>query len=152
TDASVAYATYAGFALGLYRTRDAGAHWSLRTSGMPANVGVTWLAIDPTDTQKLYAATDAGVYHSTDQGETWHAATTPIDFGGSSAASVVALDPKTPTTLYAGTFGGGMFKSTDSGDTWLLQNTGLSPSAVRGIAVHPTNGNALFAATTEGVA
>src|SRR5262249_12617870 len=32
--------------------------------------------------------------------------------------TVVAVDPLTPTTVYAGTHGGGIFKSTDGGATW----------------------------------
>jgi hypothetical protein len=38
----------------------------------------------------------------------------------------LAVDPNTPTTLYAGTYGGGMFKSTDGGATWSPVNTGLT--------------------------
>jgi len=38
--------------------------------------------------------------------------------------SVLVIDPKSPTTLYAGTTGGGVFKSTDGGGTWSASNTG----------------------------
>jgi photosystem II stability/assembly factor-like uncharacterized protein len=30
----------------------------------------------------------------------------------------LAIDPLTPTTLYAGTYGGGVFKSMDGGVSW----------------------------------
>ena len=30
----------------------------------------------------------------------------------------LAIDPKTPTTLYAGTYGGGVFKRLDGGGHW----------------------------------
>jgi hypothetical protein len=40
--------------------------------------------------------------------------------------SALAIDPITPSTLYAGTWNaGGVFKSTDSGGSWSAVNTGL---------------------------
>ena len=44
--------------------------------------------------------------------------------GGSIYA--LAIDPETPTTLYAGTWGGGVFKSTNGGGNWSAVNTGLT--------------------------
>src|SRR5713101_7344410 len=32
--------------------------------------------------------------------------------------TALAIDPVTPTNLYAGTYGGGVFKSTDGGTSW----------------------------------
>jgi hypothetical protein len=40
----------------------------------------------------------------------------------------LVLDPITPTTLYAGTGGGGVFTSTDGGGTWTAMNAGLANS------------------------
>ena len=37
----------------------------------------------------------------------------------------LAIDPTTPSTLYAGTDGGGVFKSTNGGAAWSAVNTGL---------------------------
>ncbi len=36
----------------------------------------------------------------------------------------LALNPATPSTLYAGAYGGGVFKSTDGGASWQARNTG----------------------------
>ena len=38
----------------------------------------------------------------------------------------LAIDPATPSTLYAGTYGGGVFKSTNGGAAWSAVNTGLT--------------------------
>jgi len=46
-----------------------------------------------------------------------------------------ALDPVTPTTLYAGT-GSGVFETVDGGATWALAGTGAGADA-RGVAVGP---------------
>jgi len=50
----------------------------------------------------------------------------------------MAINPTTPTTLYAGTYGGGVFKSTDGGATWSAVNTGLTNKSVRALAIDPT--------------
>src|SRR5262250_2426732 len=60
----------------------------------------------------------------------------------------LALDPTTPTTLYAGTLGGGVFKSTTGGSSWSAVNTGLANLEVRTLALDPTT---LYAGTLGGV-
>jgi photosystem II stability/assembly factor-like uncharacterized protein len=41
----------------------------------------------------------------------------------------------TPTTLYAGTFGGGVFKSTDGGESWESLSITIGGFAVSGYSV-----------------
>lgn len=77
----------------------------------------------------LYAGTTYGVFKSTNAGRSWQAA----DFGVPTVF-VLAVDPHTPTTLYAGTFRNGVFKSTDGADSWSAANTGL-PSNTDGTDV-----------------
>ena len=55
----------------------------------------------------------------------------------------LAIDPITPSTLYAGT-GGGVFKSTDAGATWSAANTGLT-NAVDALAIDPVTPSTLYA-------
>ncbi len=148
TNAGVAYATYSSFVQGVYRTKDAGVHWFPRVDGMLSDTGISEIAIDPTNSDNVYAATDSGLYYSTDQGENWHAATMPVGFENEAATSIV-VDPALPTTLFAGGFGGVVFVSSDSGQSFTLSNTGMSPSAVHGLATH--DGVTLLAATSEGV-
>src|SRR2546426_11464259 len=53
----------------------------------------------------------------------------------------LAIDPLNPTTLYAGTYGGGVFKSTDGGVSWSasgLTNIYTSVTALAIDAVTPT--------------
>src|SRR5262245_6650452 len=40
--------------------------------------------------------------------------------------NAIAVDPSTPTTVYAGTDSGGFFKSLDGGDTWNPIDAGIS--------------------------
>ncbi len=63
------------------------------------------------------------MFKSTNGGGVWSAVNT-----GLTATNVYALaiDPATPSTLYAGTIGGGVFKSTNGGGAWSAVNTGLT--------------------------
>ncbi len=55
--------------------------------------------------------------------------------------SAIVLDPLTPGTLYAGTYGGGLFRSTDGGGSW--QNL-FAGTNVRSLAIDPANPQVLY--------
>jgi len=68
----------------------------------------------------------------------------------------LAIDPITPTTLYAGTVYQGAFKSLNGGSSWSAVNTGLTNTRVNALALAPgppttlyagTNGSGVFAIT-----
>ena len=65
--------------------------------------------------------------------------------------AALALDPTTPTTLYAGTWEGGVFKTTDGGGSWRPVNTGLPCGpppctvSVTALALDPTTPTTLYA-------
>ena len=50
-------------------------------------------------------------------------------YGGD--VSALAINPTTPSMLYAGTAGGGVFQSTNSGGSWSAVNTGLGTPSYR---------------------
>jgi len=64
--------------------------------------------------------------------------------------SALAIDPATPATLYAGTWGGGVFKSTNGGESWSAVNTGLTNTDVRALAIDPDTPATLYAGTWGG--
>ena len=81
----------------------------------------------------LYAGTargtpGGGVFKSTDGGASWSPVNTGLTYT-SLHVPALALDPTTPTTLYAGT-DDGVFKSTDGGGSWSPVNTGLTCGAL----------------------
>src|SRR6266852_3350799 len=65
---------------------------------------------------------------------------------GDAFVNALAIDPRTSTTLYAGT-NGGVFKSTDGGNTWSAVNTGLPALFVNALAIVPTTPTTLYAGT-----
>ncbi|MBN1342840.1 MAG: hypothetical protein JXQ73_09190 [Phycisphaerae bacterium] len=155
TDADVLYAGGAGGRI--YKTTDAGRHWTLSNRGMEGEVAAVWsLAVDPTDPNILYAGTYQGVsgqlYKSADAGDTW----TPIDAGFPEIpvnVSDVLVDPENPQTVYVSTgfvdagIGQGVFKSTDGGASWLPINNGLDDLTVSDLVMDPRDPNTLYAGT-----
>ena len=61
----------------------------------------------------------------------------------------LAIDPATPSTLYAGT-DGGVFKSTNAGASWTAINSGLTHAFVTALAINPATPTTLYAGTRGG--
>ena len=66
----------------------------------------------------------------------------------------LAIDPQTPTILYAGTIaaygsGGSVFKSPDGGNSW--NATGLASTDVMALVIDPQNPMVIYAGTNHGV-
>jgi photosystem II stability/assembly factor-like uncharacterized protein len=116
--------------------------WHPADSGLPANVET--LAAAPIT---LYAGTwGEGVYRSTDHGATWQPANTgialPLHVQGG-----LAVNPVTPTQLFAGDYyGGGLYRSNNGAISWTLV---LSDTAVRAVAVHPLSPTIVLAGDRE---
>ena len=64
--------------------------------------------------------------------------------------SVLAIDPVTPTILYAGTEYGGVFRSTNGGGNWSTVNTGLTAFSVRALVIDSKTPTILYAGTCSG--
>jgi len=154
---------YAGTDRGVYRSDDAGASWRTDNAGLPA-FRVQTIAIDPTSPSTLYAGTltpdgveSVGIFKSTDGAASW----APINEGlidpltGISPLDVwsLAIDPKNPNTIFAGSRFSEIFKSVDGGLTWQFKtlggfNVGLETSAFQ---FDPSNSSRVLAATTLGL-
>ena len=75
---------------------------------------VVALALDPTNSSILYAATNPrGVWRSADGGASWAPGAKPL----TEHLQAIAVDPHTPTHVYLGTRAG-VFRSIDSGDNF----------------------------------
>jgi len=138
---------------GVYCSEDGGQAWAQRIDpGM--NTAIYALAIDPTDSQILYAGSNAnaasytgadpnrlyntvGVVHkSMDGGRSWTELSTGFVRG--TRVTDIRIDPENPATVYASTFGlmsaggnryvdsqFGVLKSVDGGATWSSMTAGL---------------------------
>jgi photosystem II stability/assembly factor-like uncharacterized protein len=106
--------------------------------GAPASEGfaLSAIQINPKSPNIVYASSllsdrdKRSVVKSTDGGRTWKAADTGLTEPASPTDSedlrvdALALDPRSPEVLYAGT-GLGVFKTTDGARTWKLASTGI---------------------------
>ena len=81
-------------------------------------------------------------------GTTWAAINNGLP--ENAGVQTLAIDPTNPSTLYAGTDGGGVFKSTDMGATWVAINNGLIDTNVLALAIDPTDASTLYAGTDTG--
>jgi hypothetical protein len=63
----------------------------------------------------------------------------------------MVLDPASPSTVYAGSLGGGVFKSTDGAATWVAMNNGLTDPDVQALAINSTSPQNLYAGTNGGL-
>ena len=59
----------------------------------------------------------------------------------------IVIDPVTPTTIYAGTIGGGVYKSVDGAETWFSVNIGLTDGSIFTLAIDPVTPTTLYAGT-----
>jgi len=82
--------------LALLRSVDSGGTW--QSVGPPCDV-YRAVAIDSANTSNVYAACSLGVMKSADGGNTWAAASTGLN---SVNVYALAIDPRTPSTIYAG--------------------------------------------------
>jgi len=109
----------------LTRSSDGGSTWLPFGEGLPRDehsVHILSLAIDPTDSNIIYAGTGGhvggghGVYKSTDGGQTWSAVNQGmLDY----RITALAVDPAHPQTVYAGADDGEFFKTSDGGQAWI---------------------------------
>lgn len=107
------------------------------------------------DNHETWYVTDAwaGIHRSTDDGLTW----SPINQGITATKGVdgipvfcVTVDPHDPDVVWLGTEGTGqIYRSQNGGDEWVEMSEGISkklrPLTFRGITVHPTDPNTLYA-------
>jgi len=126
---------------GVYRSTDGGETWAAFGTGLPGDV--IGLAIDPADSQQMYASVQFGVYRSVDAGATW----TEAD-GGLPNAQLwnVTFDPVRPDTAYAGGFYYGVYATVDGGLSWTPMNAGLRNKGILALRVDAV-GSRLFAGT-----
>jgi len=128
---------------------EGGSKWTSLSSTLP-NFYPVVLAIDPQNPKTLYAGTYAGdfgpaggIFKSTDGGVTWSAATSGLP-EVLREVSALAIDPKSPNTILAGT-DQGVFKSIDAGASWNKSNIGLPDTYISALTIDPQTPRTVYA-------
>ena len=112
-----------GGSKGVYKSVDGAASWT----NIYPDINLTAIVLDPVDPNTIYVAGRA-VNKSTDGGATW---TVSLDI----STQALAIDPKNPSVLYAGTYDG-VLRSTDGGVTWADFSAGLPAKSVSSLAIN----------------
>ena len=140
---------------GIYRSSDRGETWSRLTLGV-RKIGVTALAVDPTTPSTIYTANalvnreyqgGSLVTKTTDGGLHW--ADTALGVTGQSV-NWLAIDPASPSTVYASTYDSPLIKSVDAGAHWAKASNGLRPYYGGPPPLIATSGSTLYIGTNPG--
>jgi uncharacterized repeat protein (TIGR01451 family) len=112
---------------GILVSTDAGNTWTLQN---PGNVftghHVAQVAIDPHNSSREFAATDAGLFVTINAGASWTKPTDPTYAAVDGNITSVAINPATPTIVYIGGGAKTVAKSTDGGVHWAAASTGIA--------------------------
>jgi len=101
------------YSVGVLKSTDGGTTWNTTGLSWTQSQGylIYRLLIDPNDNTILYAATNDGVYKTTDAASSW-VQTANINFKD------MELNPGSSATIYGSTGWGEIYRSTDSGASW----------------------------------
>jgi len=134
---------------GLFRSTDAGESWEqIPTQSAPGLINVESLAIDPRNTNTIYAGTWYLPYKTTDGGQTW----TNIKNGIIDDSDIFAinLDPRDANHIIASACSG-IYETKNAGSNWRkVQGIPSQSRRTRAILQHPSIPGLVFAGTTEG--
>ena len=143
----------------MQRSDDDGAHWTDASQGLPGATqgpALTAIALDPTNSQTLYAAAGGGLFKTTNAGALWGLIGNGFP---ANPVSALVVDPSHPNIVYAAFGisqatgqGAGVFASVDGGVTWNARNTGLTDFNITALALDRNDPQSLYAGTdTQGV-
>ena len=153
---------------GVWKTTNGGDDWEYISSDIP-NLGTNTLAMSKANTNVIYAGTGefftrdidgAGMFKSTDKGQSWQQIASPDDYPSFKNVSRIVVDPNdeniviatTRNSVWASSLSSSIFKTTDGGATWTeLLNSGTADSDLSGrydddIDYDPTDFNTLYVA------
>ncbi len=117
----------------VYRSFDEGLSWSTHNRGLPPDLSLTAIAIDPAAADTAYLGTESeGVFRSR-SGTDWN----PVNVGlTNQSVAALAVDPNT-STVYLSTVGDGIFRSNNGGEAWEAFSSLLSVQYLKVLAVNP---------------
>jgi photosystem II stability/assembly factor-like uncharacterized protein len=136
----------------VYISDDAGDSW--HNYGKLEVEAATWvemrkLAVDYSNTQRVFCATDAGIFLSKDGGQNWQQSNNNL---GSYDVISLAIDPSAPENVVSGTDGRGAYVSTDGGGNWVQRfDSVFNRDIVYDLSFSRTKSGLVYAGTTSGL-
>ena len=129
------------YGYGIYKSTNKGLAWTLANNGL-TNYSVNTLLQTGA---KLFAGTDAGLFLSEDDGNSW----APVLNGFGLYPFPIKTFAVSGTTIYAGSNGGGVYVSTNSGSSWSQVNNGF-PNQYFTVQAIEIKGNKVLAGVVNG--
>lgn len=144
---------YAASFRALWKSTDAGDHWTRSDAGYGGDVAVG-IAVDRGNPSRVVVASNAGIFRSTDSGATWSASNSGLS---GTIARTLGSDREAVSPLWVSVngAGGGVHRSDDWGLTWTavplpVPSAAASALAVRGADVFAGWTNVLFRSRAGG--
>jgi len=133
---------------GFFKSIDGGRKW--RESPELKNEALHSLTQSDSNPSVLIAGTFNGIFRSDNSGDTWTQLPT-YNTPGLVHVESLAIDPRTTSTIYAGTWYL-PYKSTDGGQTWKnIKNGIIDDSDIFAIDIDPRDANHIIASACSGI-
>ena len=116
---------------GIWKSTDDGANWTPLSDNLP-QIGVSGIAIDPTNSNIIYIATgdddagdsySVGVLKSLDGGQTWGTTGLQYEWTNFKTTNEIYIDPTNNQHIWVAS-SDGLQKSEDGGNTWVIKQDG----------------------------
>jgi hypothetical protein len=144
---------------GIWKSTNAGGNWDLlfpdETDEIPI-IGFTDIAIDPNNTDIMYAAAGdddggdtygLGILKTTDGGDNWSISYNPEGEGNFTVGRILMSPNNSNLIVAAARYG--MLVSTDAGDHWNY-GAGTNGTRFRDVEFHPTNPDIVYGSSNTG--
>ncbi len=137
--------------IGVYKSTDGGQNWQPTTLSFnfTDDIRIYWLEADPTNPQRMFAATANGLYRTTDGFNSVSKVLNVSSFN-------VRLKPDDPNIVYVGTRDGRVFRSLDGGGSFTQivdfgnSEVFLNVTPLSSRKVYARHGSDLYKSTNEG--
>jgi photosystem II stability/assembly factor-like uncharacterized protein len=141
---------FAGTLDGVFRSTDAGATWKLISPAGSSEIHeVESVAVDPVDSNTVYAGTWHLPWKTTDGGKNWHSIKQGM-IDDSDVFSII-VDPARPSTIFLSACSG-IYKSETFGELFhKIQGIPSTARRTRVLMQDPVNHDVVYAGTTEGL-
>ncbi len=126
---------------GIWKSIDRGSTWTqLSSTATDENFSyVNRLIASTTDADIVLAATETGIFKTTDGGISWQQV-----YASDMGVEDIVASPLSFDTIYAGENSVGILKSVDSGNTWFNSSTGITVGNRYELDISPVNTSTLY--------
>lgn len=139
-DTNLLYGWYGGK---LQKSIDAGQNWEVVDTTI---TGVISLKASSAEASTLFAATQAGLLVSTDQGSSWSSVSSQLD---GAVVTALAMHPTDSQVLFSFSDRLALAKSSDGGETWETIPENFAGETITQMAFSPQNPDTIYAITSS---